>query len=55
MWLYAVTRARKNRQLGEERVTPIEARSTVKIIEPSKDRTPGTCLATCLRTAPQNF
>ena len=44
-------RVHKNGRLEEERVTPIEVHSPVKMIEPYQNRTPGTCLATCLRTA----
>ena len=32
--LYSISRAHKNERLEEERVTPIEARSPGKIIEP---------------------
>ena len=43
----------KNRQLEEECVTPIDAHSPVKMIEPyyTENGTPGTCLATCVRAA----
>ena len=43
------SRAHKNGRLEEERVTPIETRSLGKIF--TKNRTPGTCLATCVCAA----
>ena len=38
---YTVTRAHKNGRLEEERVTPIEARSRAKLLNRTKNRTPG--------------
>ena len=38
--------AHKNGQLEEERVTPTEARSQVKLLDSTKNKTPGVCFAT---------
>ena len=40
----------KNGQLEEDRVTAMEARSQSKLLNHTKNRTPGMCLATCLRS-----